>query len=120
MRRQITSFAILMLCILSMPITPGASPPHVMAVILADGTIVNIGYCNWSATLQPGQTQVDMGVIEIPDNVLLGYYVVGAALVPRPTPLTTQQYWNEVYPGQTPPSSSGSSSGPSSGSSPGS
>jgi len=118
MRRQITSFAILMLCILSLPITPGASPPHVMAVILADGTIVNMGYCNWSATLQPGQTQVDMGVIEIPDNVLTGYLVVGTALVPRPTPLTQQQYQNEVYP--APASSSGSSSGPSSGSSPGS
>jgi hypothetical protein len=69
-----------------------------MAVVLDDGTIVNIGYSDWSGSLQLGHSQVDLGIIEIPDNVLTDYIVQGAALVPRATPLTPQQYQNAVNP----------------------
>ena len=106
MKRLFAPFAILLLLTLSLPVIGNTSSSDVMAVILADGTIVNIGHCDWSASLQPGQTQVDLGVIEIPDNVLTDYAVLGTALVPRPTPLTLQQYLNEVNP--APASSSGS------------
>jgi hypothetical protein len=98
MKRRFPPFAILLFLTLCLPFVANASSSHVMAVVLADGTIVNIGHSDWSDSLQPTQSQVDIGDIEIPDNVLLGYTVQGAALVPRPAPLTRQQYQGLVNP----------------------
>jgi hypothetical protein len=102
MKHRFARFAVLLFLTLCLPIIANASSSHVMAVVLADGTIVNIGHCDWSVSLQPGQSQVDMGNIEIPDNVLHGYMVQGTVLVPRPTPLTMEQYQGLVNPASTP------------------
>ncbi len=75
-------FCILLLVVaVSLPCL--AAESTVKAVILADGTIVNIGHSDWSSSLQPGQTQVDLGQIEIPDDVLTDYVVENGALVPK-------------------------------------
>jgi hypothetical protein len=92
-------FAILLSLTLCLSINSGASSSHVMAVVLADGTIADIGHCDWSGALQPGQSQVDMGDIEIPNNVLTDYMVQGGVLIPRITPLTPQQYQKAVNSG---------------------
>ncbi len=99
MKRLVVPFAMLLSLTMCLPIICGASSTHVMAVVLADGTIVNIGHCDWSSSLQPSQSQVDLGDIDIPDNVLTNYSVQGATLVSRPTPLTIQQYQDAVNQG---------------------
>jgi len=91
MRHRFAPFAILLCLILSFPVVSGATSSHVMAVVQDDGTIVNIGHCDWSDSLQPGQTQVDLGDIEIPDNVLTDYIVQGGTLVPNPSPPSGNQ-----------------------------
>ena len=74
-------FILLLLFALSLPCI--AQDSTVNAVILEDGTIVSIGYSDWSSTLQPGQTQVNLGNIEIPDFVLSNYVVQNGSLVPK-------------------------------------
>jgi len=91
MKRRFAPFAMLFLLALSLPLVSAASSSDVMAVIQDDGTIVNIGHCDWSASLQSGQTQVDLGNIDIPDNVLTDYIVQGGTLVPNPSLPTSNQ-----------------------------
>lgn len=85
-------FFTLLLSAAAMPCVAAGS--GVNAVILADGTIINIGHCDWTSSLENGQTQVDLGEIEIPDNALTDYIVQGGALVPRPVSSTGQQNGN--------------------------
>ena len=67
------------------------------AIVLSDGTIVAIGYCDFGAQLKTGQSQVNLGPVMIPENSVLKYMVKSGALVPRQAPLTQQQYQDAVF-----------------------
>ncbi len=68
------------------------------ALILADGTIVNIGPIVNTFPVGAGQTLVKLSDTSVPANALINYLVQNGALVERTTPLSWQQWRTLISP----------------------